>query len=240
MTPTDREEVFDVTVPAETSASLPYAQSISWAQGELILLEVVTPDGPSGLVGWRLTSSGMQMIPRNTGAWIIGNDETFTRETEGYPNSGRYEFTAYNEDIYPHTYQVRFAIQEIAKRLPEGAASEPLPISVEEEGQVSQGPPEPTKQPASEEGELGEEVPSEGEGIELPQETEPPQAGEAPPPQEGAEGAPEGPQRFEGGPPTFGEPFSWPPPLREGEGAEPEPTPEPEGPLGPAPEGEGA
>lgn len=191
----DREEVFTITVPAKTKSTAPAETQTRFHPGEVVEVEVLTPAGAAGLTGWRIASSKQQVIPNNTGTWIIGDNEVFKRETVNYPNSGDFQFIAYNEDIYNHTFQVRFSIRETQKLTEAPGSSEG--VTINGNGEVvlessGEGEPTPTSPGSPSEGEAPppDEAETPPEGSEPP-ETEPstppapptetPPAGEAPP-----------------------------------------------------------
>jgi hypothetical protein len=51
---------------------------------------------------------GQQIIPINSGGWIISDDDKITWPVQGLPESGAWQLIGYNTDIYDHTIQVRF------------------------------------------------------------------------------------------------------------------------------------
>lgn len=183
--PATREYNFEITVPLKTAKSAPLVENTRFAAGEVVKIEVVIPGGSAGLVGFAIASSKQPIIPLNAGAFIIGDAEPFTRDLEGYPNSGDWQVFAYNEDIYAHSLQVRFSVKEIPPRPHEGVPILRGPLSTTPQGTLEV----PTGEQVPGEGEgigpvSGEEIPP-GEGI-----TEPPPGlggGEEPPPAGGPE-----------------------------------------------------
>lgn len=129
--PASRIESFDVTVPAGTPKGAPIEVSTPWPAGELVGIEVAIPDGPNGLVGFRILLASSQAIPSTAGAWIVGNDDRLSWDTIGYPNSGAWSVLAYNTDLFDHTFHVRYEVSDfVYTSSPAGGAAIPTPLAV--------------------------------------------------------------------------------------------------------------
>lgn len=101
---------FQVTIPAGTPASAPYTADVSFPPRELLGVHWKVPPGPSGLMGWRLTmSGGLPVIPTG-GGWVITDGDSDTWEVESQPDSGAWEVTGYNTDIYDHSVYLDFLV----------------------------------------------------------------------------------------------------------------------------------
>lgn len=101
---------FAVTVPAGTAKATPLVTNISFPEREVIAVSYRVPPGPSGLMGWALTSAGTPVIPIQPGTYIVTNDQSATWELEGYLDSGNWQVTAYNTGLYPHTVYLTFQL----------------------------------------------------------------------------------------------------------------------------------
>lgn len=180
-----RDEVFDVTVPSGTSKTAPVSIPTTFNPGTVVSLEVIIPDGVSGLAGIRIASSKSQIFPHNTGAWLRGNKEKIERDVTGWPNSGALEVEGYNEDIYQHTFTIRYAVVE--NPIPKASTpTESGPISITPGGEVSTTPPgEPPTESLPPTGETGGEPPPPP-----PPPTPTPGDGGEPPASEGSSEAP--------------------------------------------------
>lgn len=139
MPASDREQAYECTIPANTPRGAPVELDISFAPGVVLVIEVVFPVGPSGLVGIALAQAHQPVLPRNKGAWWIGDGEAVKRDVTGYNDSGDWQLVGFNEDIIEHTVLVRFAVAEIA--LPAGKAPEPEGVELTASGEVAGLPP---------------------------------------------------------------------------------------------------
>lgn len=126
---------FPVTIPAGTAITAPYTQTIYMPARVLSALHWKVPPGPSGLMGWRLTmSEGNAVIPTG-GGWIIADNEDATWNLTSQPDSGYWEVTGYNTDIYDHTVYLDFLLSlvgepaSVTPQIPSGALSSPSPVT---------------------------------------------------------------------------------------------------------------
>jgi hypothetical protein len=109
----DRIEWFAVTIPANTPVATPVTLPLVFQQGSVTEIDVKVPPGPSGNVGFFIGAGGSQYVPRTAGSYIMPNDDFFTWPMENAINSGSWSLTGYNTDIYPHTIQVGFQVNEL-------------------------------------------------------------------------------------------------------------------------------
>lgn len=226
-----RVESFKVSVPAGRRLTNPKVYDLSFLPGIVRELELVIPNGHAGLTGIRITAAHTPLIPVTVGQWISSNDEIIRWPLENYIESGNWGALAYNEDLYPHSFYVRFLVDPprsaaTAARPPGFAPTAPLSSAEIEagegglavgaggEGTSSGGEPEalppPVEAPPGAGGEEPEAEPPEAEPPEQPgEEPEAP----APPP-----AGPEAPEA----PPAEAEPPEAEPaaPAAEGEGAQ--------------------
>lgn len=112
----DRIEAFSILVPAGTTEAAPLEQALSFLEAELLELELIIPDGHSGLTGFALEHSGQQVIPATDGAWIIGNDERIEWPLAGYPTGQHWRARAYNLDAHDHTFHLRLLLAELSRQ----------------------------------------------------------------------------------------------------------------------------
>jgi len=82
--------------------------------GEVIEIDVKVPPGPAGNMGFFISAGGSQFIPRTFGSFIFPDDDYITWPIAHAINSGSWGLTAFNTDVWPHTIQVSFQINEIA------------------------------------------------------------------------------------------------------------------------------
>lgn len=131
----DRIEWFTITVPAGTAISAAITFPCEFSQGDVIEIDVLVPAGPSGLVGFYITAGGSQYVPRTTGQFVKPDDIYFTWPMHNAINSGDWGVVAYNTDIYDHTLQFVFQVNElndagVTSPTALGASSAAIPASV--------------------------------------------------------------------------------------------------------------
>lgn len=114
----ERIELTDVTIPAGTAIATPFRVVPAFADGELVRIEMRWPPGPSGLVGLRIGHSGQVIIPRQGAGWIITNDEVIGWDVTGLPEASKWFVDGYNTDIYSHTVQFRWLLNEVGSGVP--------------------------------------------------------------------------------------------------------------------------
>jgi hypothetical protein len=147
----DRIELGEVTVPAGTLSSAPQTSALTFQDGDVEQVEILVPPGPAGLVGFQLWYSGQRIIPFKNNLFFRADSETIKWPLSNYPTTGRWQFVAYNLDIYDHIIQLRFLINEIRRPAPVA----PPPVLVAPGG-TAENEPEPVEET------IGEEVPEEG------------------------------------------------------------------------------
>lgn len=134
-TPAAEVRSFVVTIPANTPLTAPVTTAVSFPPRTVTGVHWKVPPGPSGLMGWRLTmNNGLPVVPIG-GGWIITDDDSDTWTLTGQPDSGAWEVTGYNTDIYDHAVYVDFLCDLIGQTpaplaLPSNAElSSPLSVS---------------------------------------------------------------------------------------------------------------
>jgi hypothetical protein len=101
---------FAVTIPAMTPKSAPLVTPIIFPNRIVVAVSYHVPPGPSGLMGWALTSAGTPVIPIQPNTFLVTNDRSDTWDLEGYLDSGNWAVTGYNTGIYPHTVYLTFQL----------------------------------------------------------------------------------------------------------------------------------
>jgi len=109
-TPAVEIRSFAVTIPAATLETAPYTEDIYFPARIVNGVTWQVPPGPSGLMGWRLTMSGGNAVIPTGGGWIIADDARDTWLLQDQPDSGAWELTGYNTDIYDHTVYLDFLL----------------------------------------------------------------------------------------------------------------------------------
>lgn len=118
---------FQVTTPAGTAIAAPLVSALTFPTREVAHVRVRVPPGPRGSLGWRLAMAGTQVIPVNSGAWIIGDDETLDWDLDGLPNTGAWQLQSYNVGTLPHTVYITFSLNLVG---PGAVALIAAPLSV--------------------------------------------------------------------------------------------------------------
>lgn len=121
-----RTELFAVTVPAGTAQASPQVTALSFPDAVTEAVEFIIPPGPSGLVGWQLRHSGQFIIPRTANSFFVMDDVHQTWALEDYPVGNKWQVAAYNTDIYDHTLQFIFHVNELSQ--PVGTTPPLIPI----------------------------------------------------------------------------------------------------------------
>lgn len=101
---------FAVLIPAGTLKSAPLTVSIAFPERTVTAITYRVPPGPSGLMGWALTSAGTPVIPIQQHTYIVTDNQSATWELDGYLDSGNWQVTAYNMGLYDHTVYLTFLL----------------------------------------------------------------------------------------------------------------------------------
>ena len=109
---------FAVQVPPGTPKTAPVTTNIAFPAREVIAVSWRVPPGPSGLMGWALTSAGTPVIPIQRGTYIVTDNQADTWQLEGYLDSGNWQVTAYNTGLYAHTLYLTFLLDLPGTALP--------------------------------------------------------------------------------------------------------------------------
>lgn len=109
----DRIEQFEVVVPAGTPRSAPLEIATGFNPGELEEIEIVIPDGHSGLTGIALALAHQVLIPETAGQFVTSNDEVIHWPVHNFPNSGAWSAFVFNSDVFDHAFFVRYLVREI-------------------------------------------------------------------------------------------------------------------------------
>jgi hypothetical protein len=128
----NRVESFDVLVAAGTAQAAAVTTDCTFQDGVLVRLELDVPDGHAGLTGIQILSAKGQMIPYTAGTFLVANDHQFGWDLVGQIDTGSFQVKAFNTDIYPHTFHVRFSVLDFAQipASPAPPAAIPTPLLV--------------------------------------------------------------------------------------------------------------
>jgi hypothetical protein len=106
---------FDVVIPAGTAIAAPLVTDLDMPPRVVERVTVRVPKGPSGLVGFALTMAGNNVVPHDSGTWIVADNEVLDWPLYGMPDSGAWQLTAYNTGVYDHTIYVTFLLDLVGE-----------------------------------------------------------------------------------------------------------------------------
>lgn len=121
-------QVFQATITAGTAQATPMRVGLAVMAGTIDLIRWRVPPGPRGEMGWLLSMGGVQVIPENSGSYIIADNEEDTIAVAGLPDTGAWQVTGYNIGTYNHTIYLYFHVT-------------PTAVTVASTGNVSDGFP---------------------------------------------------------------------------------------------------
>lgn len=132
LTPASRVFPFTITVPAGTTAAAPQSTDTTLPVGQVVRIEIDVPDGHARYTGIILTVADGPYIPYGYRNWLIANGHTFEWDFAGLPDSGSWSVLAYNTDIFPHSFYVRYFILDdyLIDQSVAVAAPTPTPVLV--------------------------------------------------------------------------------------------------------------
>lgn len=137
---------FAVLVPHGTLQAAPLTVNISFPSRIVREISWRVPPGPSGMMGWQLTSAGTPVIPIQRNTYVVTDNQADRWQLEGYLDSGNWQVTAYNTGLYDHTVYLTFLLD-----LPGSATVPPPPPTGSGVGVVGIGgtvtPPPPPPPP---------------------------------------------------------------------------------------------
>lgn len=123
-----RLEVADVTCPASTAATAPQEVALGFPGGILRRLTIVIPDGHAGLTGIALGYAHNPTMPASKGAFISGNDEVLHYDYVDQQPGVAWSAFLCNLDTQPHTWEVRFELDEVSAPAP-SVSNTPIPVT---------------------------------------------------------------------------------------------------------------
>lgn len=99
---------FIVTVATGVAKAAPAQTNIELGVRRVTEIQVEVPPGPRGEVGFWLGSGGVQIIPKNTGTFIVTDNQHLVFPVSDFFDSGSWTIAMYNTGHYAHTYQFTF------------------------------------------------------------------------------------------------------------------------------------
>jgi hypothetical protein len=119
---------FTVLVPAGTAIATPQTTALAMPSRIVRSVRFRIPPGPSGSVGFRLASGGVQVIPWEPGTWLVMDGEAVEWPLEGQIETGAWQLQAYNVGRWDHTLYVTMLLDPVTARDSFASASAPLDL----------------------------------------------------------------------------------------------------------------
>lgn len=114
---------FTVTIPASTPIAAPVTVAITIPVRIVTQVDWRVPNGPLGLMGWRLAMGGVKVLPLGDD-WVVANGESGTWHLTDQPDSGAWQVIGYNTGTHPHKVYVALHCDLVIRRRQQPA---PLP-----------------------------------------------------------------------------------------------------------------
>lgn len=108
---------FTLDIAAGTPPANPLTLDCSFPPRVVSALTVVVPPGPSGVVGFRVLNSNVQLIPYGSDPWIITAAEIITWPLTGQITSGSWQVQGYNSGVNAHAVYFRFLLDLITPKV---------------------------------------------------------------------------------------------------------------------------
>lgn len=96
------------TVPAGTAKASPVTISLAIGTNLVETIRWRVPPGPRGNLGWCLAMGGVQVLPDDSGSFVVADDESDDWPISGLPDSGAWQLIGYNTGAYNHTVYLYF------------------------------------------------------------------------------------------------------------------------------------
>lgn len=123
-----RVEILSVTCPVSTPQASAIETELPFNIGIVREVEIVIPPGHAGLTGLAIAQAHQIIIPATGTDWIIGDDDYIKWPLENYLDADTWSAFTYNTDaFYPHSWQIRFLVDELDANVPAGSTG---PIAV--------------------------------------------------------------------------------------------------------------
>jgi hypothetical protein len=99
---------FPVVVAVGSTPAAPVITALTIPPRAISEIDIQVPPGPRGEVGFAIGAAGEPIIPLQSGAFIVTDNELVRWPLENQIDSGAWQLFAYNTGQYPHTITVRF------------------------------------------------------------------------------------------------------------------------------------
>jgi len=101
------------TIPANTPKTALYVAPITLDYFDIESVDLEVPPGPAGLMGFYLARSGQQVIPYESGEFLVWDDRFDSWYLTDQPTGSGWQIVGYNLDVYDHDVVVRFHVNLI-------------------------------------------------------------------------------------------------------------------------------
>jgi hypothetical protein len=101
---------YTLNIPAGTPQSAPVSLDCTFPPRRVDTIEVIAPPGSNGAVGFFIANSNLRVIPFQSDAWLIVNNEKIVWQLDGYIDSGSWQVFGYNTGIAAHSLYFRFLL----------------------------------------------------------------------------------------------------------------------------------
>lgn len=119
---------FSVLVPAGTAIAAFQTTALTMPSRVVRSVRLRVPPGPAGSLGFRLASGGVQVIPWETGTWLVYDGEATEWPLEGMIDTGAWQLQAYNVGRWDHTVYVTMLLDPLP--VPGSALGAPQPLDL--------------------------------------------------------------------------------------------------------------
>lgn len=102
---------FQPSVPPGTAKNAPITVALTMPTRAVKHIRIRVPPGPNGLMGFALTSGGLNVIPYGQGQFIVASDEVIDWDPIDEIDSGAWQATMYNTGIFTHTIYILFTVE---------------------------------------------------------------------------------------------------------------------------------
>lgn len=125
----DRYYQASIATNAFTSINAPLTTVISLENALLLDIEILIPAGHTGLTGVRVRFSQQQVLPFGSNSWIVADDYLRIFDINQEVGSKTVSVQTYNNDIYQHTFYLRFHIRELSDSGIAGVSRAPIVLA---------------------------------------------------------------------------------------------------------------
>lgn len=104
---------FSPVIATGSTPGAPVTVPLTFPARVVLRVDVRIPPGPRGELGVQLAVSGQQVVPYQSGQWLVMDDETVSFDLRNFPNSGAWQLIAYNTGAFSHTVYLRFHLDTV-------------------------------------------------------------------------------------------------------------------------------